>query len=165
MQTNAISIANCFIDLAKADNHEIKLLGLIKRVYIAHGFTLAILDRPAIDHRFDRVEAWRLGPVIPSVYHSFKHFQNEPISEKSVILTDSNDFTFPEITDKDIENISQSVWKRYHKCSDSDMITLLHRRGTPWDICYVAGENREIPDAYTQIFYKKIMDEIEAGKN
>ncbi|MDR2424977.1 MAG: DUF4065 domain-containing protein [Prevotellaceae bacterium] len=165
MRTNAISIANYFVDLANADNREIRLLGLIKRVYIVHGFTLAILNRPAIDERFDKVEAWRLGPVIPSVYHSFKHFTNQPVSEKSVILTDVNNFIIPEIDDKDIKNITKAVWKRYYKWGDMDLVNLLHRDGTPWSFCYVEGKNEKIPDIYTKIYYKNVLDDIEAKNN
>ena len=36
MKANALSVANYFIDLAQKDNKLIHLLGLVKRVYIAH---------------------------------------------------------------------------------------------------------------------------------
>ena len=42
---------------------------LIKLVFILHGRTLAALNQHLI---FDRIEAWRYGPVIPVLYHELK---------------------------------------------------------------------------------------------
>lgn len=67
MKDNALSVANYFIDLAKKENKNLTQLGLMKRVYIAHGFSLAINKESLLDKRFDKVEAWKYGPVIPSV--------------------------------------------------------------------------------------------------
>ena len=41
METNALSVANYFVELSKRDGVDLHLLGLVKRVYIAHGFSLA----------------------------------------------------------------------------------------------------------------------------
>lgn len=48
MRTNAISIANYFIDKANENRegrHPFTLLRLVKYVYIAYGFGMAILDK------------------------------------------------------------------------------------------------------------------------
>lgn len=68
MKTNAIAVANYFVDLSQKYKVPIHLLGLVKRVYIAHGLALAYRHKGLIDPRFDKVEAWKYGPVIPSVY-------------------------------------------------------------------------------------------------
>lgn len=41
METNALSVANYFVELSNRDGIDLHLLGLVKRVYIAHGFSLA----------------------------------------------------------------------------------------------------------------------------
>jgi hypothetical protein len=51
MSTNGISVANYFIDLANRDSVDLRQYGLIKRVYITHGISLAYFDRPALDPR------------------------------------------------------------------------------------------------------------------
>ena len=162
MNSNAISLANYFIGRAVSEKENIFQLGLMKRVYIAHGFCLALLDMSALDRRFDRVEAWKYGPVIPSVYHSFKHNGKNAITEKSVII-DVNTDTYeievktPELTNYAIIEVADMVWKRYLGFSDSQMIQLTHREGTPWSMCYQYGKTNEIPDLYTKAFYSKLI--------
>lgn len=40
METNALSVANYFVEISKREGKDLHLLGLVKRVYIAHGFSL-----------------------------------------------------------------------------------------------------------------------------
>jgi uncharacterized phage-associated protein len=160
MKVNAIAVANYFIDLAKEKNVDIRQFGLMKRVYITHGFCLAVLNRSAIDSMFDTVEAWDNGPVIPSVYHSFKHNGNNPITEKSFIVKVGDgefDFETPELEDGEIRQVARAVWSRYSMMDDFELIKLLHKKGTPWSLCYKRGDNRPIPDLYTKAYYKKLV--------
>lgn len=170
MKDNALAVANYFIELAQKENKPITQLGLIKRVYIAHGFSLAIFHKSLLDPRFDRVEAWRYGPVIPSVYHSFKQFKANPITEKTIVMNwDEKEgvphFHTPELQDKEAREIVKMVWLRYSKMTDSEMVTLTHRKGTPWDVCYIEGENQQIPDVITENYYKQIVDAFIAKQN
>lgn len=166
MKNDAIAIANYFVDKANEDTqapHPLTLLRLVKYVYIAYGFAMAMLEKVIIDKRFDTVEAWKYGPVIPSVYHSFKHNKNNKIEEKSAIAIDEDengelDFINPEITDGDIKMILDFVWDRYRDKSTSELINLLHKDGTPWAYCYAPGKNVEIPDEMTRIYYKSIVE-------
>lgn len=171
MKNDAIAIANYFVDKANKDTHApypLTLLRLVKYVYIAYGFSMAILDKIIIDKRFDIVEAWKYGPVIPSVYHSFKHNQNNPITENSSILTSEEDdgtlvFSSPCIKDKDISMILDFVWDRYKDRTTTELINILHKKGTPWDYCYKEGINAEIPDEMTKVYYKSIIDNALKG--
>lgn len=158
MKDNALSVANYFIKQAQRDSTPIKLLGLIKRVYIAHGFSLALFDRSMIDPRFDRVEAWKYGPVIPSVYHSFKQYKNNSITDFTEVMEWNEKlaepiFVTPTLEDKRSRKIVEMVWKRYIEFTDSEMVTLTHRKGTPWEICYIPNKNALIPDEITAMYY------------
>ncbi len=164
MKDNALSIANYFVDLAKKDNIGIKPLRLMKLVYIAHGYMLAILDRSVLDERFDRVEAWKYGPVIPSVYHSFKHFKNHPIEDKTVVAVNETVFEEPVLNDEDAKKICEFVWSKYKHMDDMELVRLLHKKGTPWQMVYVEGENKEIPDAFTKTYYKILVYTILKSK-
>lgn len=163
MRPNALSVANYFVKLAKNDSSEIKLLGLVKRVYIAHGFYLAIFDKSFLDDRFDKVEAWKYGPVIPSVYHSFKHNKYSSITDYAEIMEyngTQEEFISPELDkDKDIDiiEVCNMVWNRYKQFTDRDMVELTHQAGTPWALCYIESENCTIPDTYTKLYYQKVI--------
>lgn len=164
MRTNALSVANHFVELAQEAGKPLRLLGLVKRVYIAHGFSLALLGRGLADPRFDKVEAWKYGPVIPSVYHSFKQYRAEPIKGRTeVIEWDANGnsvFVTPELTDGEEIEVVRMVWKRYAQFTDNELVSLTHKKGTPWDICYEQGKNAEIPDPLTWLYYKKLIDNV-----
>lgn len=164
MGANALSVANYFIDLAQRDKVPIHLLGLVKRVYIAHGLALAYRHRGLLDPRFDKVEAWKYGPVIPSVYHSFKQNRNNAITEKvSNLVWGKNgepQWETPQLTDKEDKEIVEAVWKRYINYTDNKLVTLLHRKGTPWFLCYVEGANVPIPDEVTASYYDLLIKKI-----
>ena len=165
MRTNAISIANYFVDKAQREDFKITLLRLVKYVYIAYGFGLSILDRNIIDERFDKVEAWKYGPVIPSVYHSFKYNGDKPITEKSIILSQEDnsgnvEFSTPEVdkSDNELLMLLDFVWDRYKNKTITELINILHGEGPPWKYCYRPNENVTIPDEMTKIYYDSIVE-------
>ena len=165
MRINALSVANYFIELAQRDEVSITQLGLMKRVYIAHGFSLALLNFSLLDSRFDEVEAWKYGPVIPSVYHSFKCYRNGPITDKTIIVewdehSHTENYVFPDLNDNRARMIVEMVWDRYKGYTDSEMVTLTHKEGTPWALCYEEGMNNKIPDSYTKLYYTKFVNNI-----
>ena len=100
-------IANFFID---REIKKITNLRLNKYVYFAYGFALAILDRE-IFH--EPIQAWKFGPVIPSIYHEFKRFEFRPIDEYSYIDNYHYDVKFiPKVNkkeDPDLWDLLESV--------------------------------------------------------
>ena len=138
MKTNALSVANYFIDLAQRNNIPITQLGLMKRVYIAYGFCLAMLDRSIFDERFDRVEAWKYGPVVPSVYHDYKNCGYSPIT---VVADDYSNscFSGEQLT------LLHDVYAEYGRFTGQALTFMTHNPGTPWSQCYMEGENKVIP--------------------
>lgn len=165
MRDNALSVANYFIELANKEKKEITQLGLMKRVYIAHGFSLAINKKSLLDNRFDKVEAWKYGPVIPSVYHSFKQYRSNPITEKAVVMewdekTRDLHFPTPMLENASAKSVTEMVWRRYHDFTDSEMVTLTHKQGTPWSICYIPEQNAPIPDEITALYYERLVENI-----
>ena len=167
MKDSALSIANYFIEIAHNHDVEIKPLRLMKLVYIAHGFMLAIMNRSVLNPRFDKVEAWKYGPVIPSVYHSFKIYGNNPITKKTTVFTDEEvgkDIEYkivtPQLEDKEAKQICNFVFNRYEKFSDWDLVKFLHKPQSPWGLVYEEGKNNEIPDLYTKIYFKKLYNSL-----
>lgn len=166
-ENDAIAIANYFIDKARVDEKGITLLFLVKLVYIAHGYLSALLEHGGFNPMFDKVEAWKIGPIIPSVYHTFIYNENKPITEKGVVLNlkksdtlDNLHFIAPKVKDEDEKNVLDFVWKRYGKRTPTELVTLTHRDDTPWKCCYEEGKNNPIPDELIKNYYKLIIEKI-----
>lgn len=165
MRVNGIAVANYLIELAKRDGVELRLLGLVKRVYLAHGFSLAGYGRGLLDPRFDRVEAWRYGPVIPSVYHSFKHNRRDPITEFGVIgrwdeALEEEIFEVPQLSSPEDKSVVEFVWDWYKNFKDSDLVSILHKEGTPWRLVYEEGKNMRIDDHLIKTYYELYIKQL-----
>lgn len=166
MTDSALSIANYFVEKSLNSDKNLKPLKLMKLVYIAHGYMLALYDKSAINPRFDKVEAWKYGPVIPSVYHSFKLYGNQPVTKKTEIFTEEEEngdnihviLSTPELQSEEAKKVCEFVWKNYCQYSDSTLVGLLHKPGSPWALVYEEGKNNEIPDFITRVYYRKIVD-------
>ena len=160
--SDSIALANYFIERSKSESKEITVLKLIKLVYIAHGYLLALMEKSYLNSRYDRVEAWKLGPVIPTVYHTFKYNANNPITEKGYVCILENDepkFVVPTV-DSSANPVLDFVWKRYGKMTSSDLVSLLHEKGTPWHYCYKEGQNVVIPDLDTKLYYSAMFKKL-----
>jgi uncharacterized phage-associated protein len=75
----AATVANYLLDLAEANGRKLTPLQLLKLVYISHGWSLGLRDKPLIH---EAVEAWKYGPVIPDLYHELKQYGSAPITGK-----------------------------------------------------------------------------------
>src|SRR5882724_82988 len=92
METS-LSIANYFIKKARESGAEMTPMKLIKLVYISYGWYLAFANKPLIN---EKVQAWKYGPVVPSVYQEFKKFYKgqidlmyvDPLSGETPLPTD-----------------------------------------------------------------------------
>ena len=73
----AIDVANFFIDLYNSvPEGQVTNLSLNKLLYFAQGHSLAENGKPLFD---EPIEAWQYGPVVPSVYHTFKKHRRSRI--------------------------------------------------------------------------------------
>ncbi|HWJ25663.1 MAG TPA: type II toxin-antitoxin system antitoxin SocA domain-containing protein, partial [Flavisolibacter sp.] len=111
MAQNPIAVANYFIKKANDEGIELTLMKLVKLVYIAHGWHLALKDNELID---EAVQAWKYGPVVPSVYQVFKRFGNAQVTQAGYIVEDGQLIT-PTITDEDEKHFLDEVWEVYKK--------------------------------------------------
>lgn len=97
---NPLAIANYFIELAKNDDNLVSPMKLQKLVYFAHGWCLALADKPLIN---EKVEAWQYGPVVGSLYREFKKYGNEGITSPVVELKHLKAFEILDQLRKDFE--------------------------------------------------------------
>lgn len=132
-------VANFFLDKGFDEGRPITQLKLIKLVYIAHGWNLALTGNPLYD---EQVQAWRYGPVIPSVYHEFKHFGRKPIDGFAEhVDLETWDVKFPRIPEHDAVTLKilGHVWHAYRKFTGEALIEKTHEKGSPWQQTYEEG--------------------------
>jgi len=151
-------IANFFLNKARQEEDTLTQLKLLKLVYLGYGWTAALLEKKLFD---EPIEAWKHGPVVPSLYHEFKHFGSDPIEGASISFDlDSGEITKPEISkeDSDLELVLSFVWDIYKRFSAWDLRGKTHEPGTPWSDTYESGyTNKEIAfDLIRQHFTRKI---------
>ena len=156
MIPGAILIADYIIGKS---NRPLTPMEVIKLAYISHGFTLALTDKKLFN---DKVEAWRYGPVIPNIYHEFKHYGGNEITRLKTCGTSISNVeqiqdrlnTFRQLITADGVNIIDRVLEVYGNFSALGLSTITHEECTPWDECYHAGKlGVEIPSNLTKQYY------------
>lgn len=131
------AVANYFIRRAKDEGGYVDHLKLQKLVYLAHGWTLAILGRPLLN---ESVEAWRYGPVIRSLYRQLKRHGNLPILD--LIDDRANRFRWPAppvIDDPELVEILDRVWETNGPFTGVQLMNESHEPGKPWSVAFEAG--------------------------
>ena len=138
-------------------------LQVIKLAYISHGYALAIHDKPLIN---EAVEAWRFGPVIPSIYHKAKRYGGDQIPRllycgtgvgDKTAIRERKDFFRSRVGDQTC-GLLDRILEVYGKLSGLDLIRITHVDGSPWRRCYVRGKRHiRIPDREIQMHYKELI--------
>ena len=118
------TIANNFLDLAKRDNELLDPMKIQKLIYLAHGWNLAFKGEPLINQA---VQAWPYGPVIAELYHDFKKFRGNPITEKAPVRDCGEE------TDLNANALLESVWSKYRPFSGIQLSVVTHEPGNAWD--------------------------------
>ncbi|CAM2005528.1 Panacea domain-containing protein [Acanthopleuribacter pedis] len=120
-----------------------------KLTYLAHGFYYALYGQPLIN---ETVEAWKYGPVIPTLYHEFKEWGGNPIKRFALDFVPATGwFSKPEIPATPNYNGAKSVIdqvvNQYGHLSTTQLYNLTHEPGGPWDRAYEEGiYGKDIPN-------------------
>ena len=115
-----------------------------KLSYISHGFTLALEDVPLFK---SRVEAWKYGPIMPTLYYALRRYGGEPITAlpycdtplESSAIENRKKFLCGAIPDSH-KKIIDTVIEKYGDFSGPALSTMTHEKGTPWHKCYTNGK-------------------------
>jgi uncharacterized phage-associated protein len=99
-----------------------------KLVYFAHGWYLAIAGKPLLN---EAIEAWRFGPVIPSLYHSLKYSGNLPITE-SIETSQLDSLTMADDSNSELYAYLNRIWNLYSPFTGIQLSNMTHEEGTPW---------------------------------
>ena len=143
MSYNTDEVVNYFLELANIDGEGISPMKLQKMLYLAHGWSLALSDKPLLD---EEIQAWKYGPVIPAVYHQFKEFGNDPVTSRaSTFRLEDGKFKakYPELPDGQehqwVRDLLKKVWEIYKPLTAVQLSTMTHLPGSPWS--QTVGDN------------------------
>lgn len=157
-----IEVANWFIRHAEKNGERLDPMKLLKLVYLAHGWHLAVRDEPLIN---ETVEAWQHGPVVPSVYHRFKQYGSRPIDRPAKeYRAHEGQLVEPMVVPGDAEttDVLERVWQVYGPLSGLSLSALTHQPGSPWDEAWRDAQRKgkvrgmDIPDAAIQRHFVEI---------
>ena len=145
------AIANYFIRKASEESVPLTPVKLMKLVYIAHGWYLALAGKQLIR---EPIEAWKYGPVIESLYHAFKRYGNTPLP-----ISAATDATITDNEHGDIKRVLDKVWEKYSKLTAAQLSTITHQPDTPWSQVYDPDQfNVTIPDELIKKYYQAKID-------
>ena len=165
-------VANFFLVKAKNEKKPITIMKLLKLVYIGYGWCIAILREPIFD---EPIQAWKFGPVIPSLYHEFKSYGPKPIDRLSANIhfnsldDDVEYIEVPIIENEEIIKVLNKVWNHYKDYTAIQLSNITHRPNSPWSFAYAQSKNTINPalnnDEIEKISRKKILEIIDCEKN
>lgn len=137
--TTAAAVANAFLDIQSEDQGtfpRIDQMKLYKLVYYAHAWWLAQRDQNLFE---EDVHAWPWGPVVPSLYGSFKSAESGPISvqrAREIVKTGDGIFDVkfiePDAPEPDILQYLANVWDVHKQLSGVQLSNATHAPGEPW---------------------------------
>lgn len=149
-------IAQAFVERGIQEGRFVTQMKLQKMVYFAHGYHLAKYGEPLITEKF---EAWKFGPVVQDIYHTYKlygselitdlYFLEEPIKEGwtkglSASANDAIDYTWT--VTKDLSANQLSRWS--------------HLDGSPWAKVYnPKNSSTVISDDSIRTYFQNILAE------
>lgn len=149
---NAQNIAHYVLHLFQASGESITNLKLQKLLYYIQGWHLGLHHKPIFEEDF---EAWIHGPVIPSIFHEFKHNKWQPIIEGvSYNPVDNN-----------IRTHISDVLEVFGPCNAYELELMSHRE-MPWikargDLEPTALSNAVITKKSMEDFFAQRAEDIE----
>jgi uncharacterized phage-associated protein len=129
---DARAVANFILDRADEESMPLTQLALLKIIYFAHGWSLAVKNRPLVSQP---IEAWEHGPVIKVVRDAFKSFGKKPITgraERLILATGEFQVVPPNIETDDADFIA-AVYRTYRDFDGLELSDLTHVSNSPWD--------------------------------
>ena len=140
----ALAAAEQLLHITRKHNMGLTPMQVLKLVYISHGWMLGLHRQPLFG---ENVEAWKYGPVVPSVYHKYKEFRGNPI--KSPGKDHEEDMERPK------RNTIDQVFNQYATYTGIELSELTHQEGSPWDTAWKEGMDI-IPNDLIQKYYREL---------
>ena len=122
-------------------------LHINKLVYLSHGWMLGRHGRPLID---ESVEAWKYGPIVPSIYYVYKAFR------MSAITTEPADWSAE--FDEDEAKVIQDIHEVYGEFTAIELSAMCNRPHSPWAVTRRDHCRAIIPNELIEVHHGEIME-------
>lgn len=137
-----MDVAKQLICAGQAKNVKITNLKLQKLLHFANLTYISIVGKPLFS---EKVKAWELGPVVPSVYHHFKSFGNGIIT-----IECTEDAIIPDYI---LTSVCDFVIDVFGVQPVSTLVDMTHR-----DPVYEDAKKEDKPMCYTQKTAKEVLN-------
>jgi uncharacterized phage-associated protein len=146
---SVLTVANRLLEIANRKGLTLTPLQLMKLAYMSQGWMLGVTGKRLFS---DRIEAWKYGPVIPTLYHRTKQYGSESI-------LDQLPAPMGDRIDPDAGNLLDAVIDNYGHLSGVALSNLTHRAGSPWSKVWREGRSHiEIKPSVIQEHYERLKD-------
>ncbi|EHW9790786.1 SocA family protein [Listeria innocua] len=128
----ADSVAGYIIDYCREKEYELNNLKLQKLLYYAQAKFLVSKSRPLFE---EAIEKWKLGPVVPEVYHIYKSYGAKniisPEKRIEIIFNKKGELKFENIILEEIstedKQILNMVIDKYATFNPFELVNMTHR--------------------------------------
>jgi uncharacterized phage-associated protein len=133
-------VANYLLEVAARRGIPVTNLALQKLLFFAHAISLAERKEGVVSGYF---EAWKFGPVHPTVYQAFKAAGSRAIDFRAESLDPVSRARSPlqPLTDSATRDICDRVMILFGPMSAGRLVDVAHAEGGPWHYVVSAAKN------------------------
>jgi len=141
----ALNVGNSILSRAFTENIDITSMKLQKLIYFVYRDYLKQTNKELFEEKF---EAWRYGPVLPSVCQEFKNYGSNSIKKYATEDNRKTVYTVDEDSSPVFKQIINNVWNTGKNFNGIYLSTLTQRPGSAW---HKAVHKKEVYLSYNDI--------------
>ena len=122
--TSPLFISSNLLHLSFNENISITPMKLQRLLYLIYRDYLIETNQSLFSERF---EAWKYGPALSSIYATFGHYKNNPITHYHKLLYQVNEKINPIFS-----KVLYSIWNSYKFHNGIELSQLTQKPGTAW---------------------------------
>lgn len=155
-------VANKILQSAWDQGLSLTKMQLIKLVYFVHGWSLVLLDSPAVE---DMPQAWQRGPVYPKLYRALSNYRSQPVNQ--LLADKQTQLPF----NGELENDGQGrliadITGSYGGIHAFVLSEKTHADGTPWDLTFnTLGQYAEIDESLMDAHFEELREARQIDPN
>lgn len=130
---SALNVGNSILKKAFSENIDITPMKLQKLIYFVYRGYLQKTNLPLFNERF---EVWKYGPVIPSVYSTFRSYGSNAIRTYAIENDGQTILIVNEDSSPNFKKVLEDIWGRCKLLDGIYLSSLTHKKDTAWRIAF-----------------------------